>query len=249
MSAGVDHPRASPATGTATYVYGVARDVPAINRAGIGGEGVHAIKHDGLAAIASRVTSAELRARRRDILAHQEVLQEVFDHEVVVPLRFGTVFASADDVVAELLAPRKKQLLQLLDRFQGVVELSVRAYYLEAAVLREIVRDDARVARLRGRASDVALGEAVADALAAKRAAEAAAIERTLARLARDAVIEAPRTEYELFRGAFLVDRKDVRAFDAAMNDLARSRDGCVVFKYVGPLPPHSFVGPAEARA
>jgi Gas vesicle synthesis protein GvpL/GvpF len=247
VSAGVDLSRTSPATGTATYVYGVARDAPAVGRTGVGGARVHAIAHDGLAAIVSDVAAGALRARRRDIVAHQDVLQEAFGHGVVVPLRFGTVFASPDDVAAELLAPRREHLVRLLDRFEGVAELSVRAYYREDAVLREIVRDDARVARLRGRASDVALGEAVAAALAAKRTAEAAAIERTLSRLAVDVVIEAPRTEYELFRGAFLVARKAVGSFDAAMDELARARDGCVVFKYVGPLPPHSFVLPEGA--
>jgi Gas vesicle synthesis protein GvpL/GvpF len=248
VSAGVELPRTSPATGTSTYVYGVARDVLPVRRAGVGGGRVHTISHEGLAAIVSSVTPGDLRARRRDILAHQEVLQEAFDHGAVVPLCFGTVFASPDDVVAELLAPRKEHLVRLLDRFDGVVELSVRAYYIEEAVLREIVRDDPRVARLRGGGSDVALGEAVADALAAKRSAEAAAIERTLARIPQDVVVEPPRTEYEIFRGAFLVDRKDIARFDHAMDDLARARDGLVIFKYVGPLPPHSFVQPEEGR-
>jgi hypothetical protein len=248
VSAGVDLSRTSPATGTATYVYGVARHAPSIGRTGVGGGAVQAIEHDGLAAIVSAVESSDLHARRRDILAHQEVLQEAFERGAVVPLRFGTVFGSGDEVVSELLAPRRTQLLRLLDRFEKVVELSVRAYYVEDAVLREIVRDEPRVARLRGRASDVALGEAVAGALAAKRAAEAAAIERTLTRLAEDAVIEPPRTDYELFRGAFLVGRKRVGAFDEAMDALARTRDGVVVFKYVGPLPPHSFAGAEESR-
>ena len=234
--------RISSSPRTATYVYGVACDASRIARTGVGGAAVETVSHDGLAAIVSTLPSPDLRARRRDILAHQEVLQEAFDHGVVVPLRFGTAFADADEVVEKLLAPRHAHLVRLLERFAGVVELSVRAYYLEDAVLREIVRDDPRVGRLRGRATDVALGEAVAGALNAKRAAEAAAIEQTLAPLAHDTVIEPPRTEYELFRGAFLVPRKRVDRFDAAMDDLARERDGCVVFKYVGPLPPHSFV-------
>lgn len=248
MSAGVDLTRTSSEPRTATYVYGVARDAPQIARAGVGGAAVGAIQHEGLAAIVSTLPSPDLRTKRRDILAHQEVLQEAFDHGVVLPLRFGTVFAGADDVIGELLAARHAHLVRMLERFADVVELSVRAYYLEDAVLREIVRDDPRVARLRGRASDVTLGEAVAAALNAKRSAEATAMERRLARLADDVAIEPPRTEYELFRGAFLVRRKDVERFDGAMNDLARERDGCVVFKYVGPLPPHSFVDPQGAN-
>lgn len=233
-------------SGTPTYVYGVARRVPQIARAGIVAADVSAVEHAGLVAIVSRVPSPDVRATRRDLLAHQEVLQEAFGNGPVVPLRFGTVFDDAAAVVSELLAPRRDALLRLLARFENVAELSVRAHYVEDAVLREIVRDDARVARLRESGADVALGEAVVAALQAKRAAEAAGIERRLARLAEDAVVEEPRTEYELFRGAFLVEQERIADFDTAMNELARARDGCVVFKYVGPLPPHSFVD-AEA--
>jgi hypothetical protein len=183
-----------------------------------------------------------MRAKRRDILAHQDVLQRAFGKGTVIPFRFGTVFSDEDSVISELLEPRHDDLARLLDRLDGLVELSVRAYYVEEAVLREILRDNPNVARLTGRAADVALGEAVADALAAKRAAEAKAIERALLPLAEDSLIEPPRTEYELFRGAFLVRRSEIDAFDAEMNALAGERDGVVVFKYVGPLPPHSFV-------
>lgn len=230
-------------TSTAMYVYGVADRGRSLRGSGVVDAAVDTVEHGSLAAIVSPVPSLHLRAKRRDILAHQDVLQRAFAKGTVIPFRFGMVFAGEDAVVSELLEPRHDDFARLLERLDGLVELSVRAYYVEDAVLREIVRDDSKVGRLRGKVSDVALGEAVANALAAKRAAEAAAIERTLLPFASDAVIEAPRTEYELFRGAFLVPRADVDAFDAQMNVLAGERDGTVVFKYVGPLPPHSFVG------
>jgi hypothetical protein len=224
------------------YIYGVAERGCTLRGSGVVDAPVETVEHGSLAAIVSPVPSLHLRAKRRDILAHQDVLQRVFAKGTVIPFRFGTVFAGEDALVSELLEPRHDDFARLLDRLDGVVELSVRAYYVEDAVLREILRDDPKIARLKGRTSDVALGEAVANALVAKRASEAAAIERTLLPLAEDAVIEAPRTEYELFRGAFLVSRETIDAFDAQMNELAGERDGTVVFKYVGPLPPHSFV-------
>jgi hypothetical protein len=243
MAAGVAPSRTPNAvTSTATYVYGVAGRGHTLRGSGVVDARVATIEHGSLAAIVSPVPSPHLRAKRRDILAHQDVLQRAFAKGTVIPFRFGTVFSDDDAVVSELLEPRHDDLARLLDRLDGLVELSVRAYYVEEAVLLEIVRDNPNVARLKGRAADVALGEAVADALAAKRAAEAKAIERMLLPLADDAVIEPPRTEYELFRGAFLVQRSEIEEFDARMNAVAGERDGVVVFKYVGPLPPHSFV-------
>jgi gas vesicle protein GvpL/GvpF len=244
MTAGV-LPSRSPntVTSTAMYVYGVAERGRTLRGIGVVDAAVTVVEHGSLAAIVSPVPSLHLRAKRRDILAHQDVLQRAFAKGTVIPFRFGMVFGGEDAVVSELLEPRHDDLTGLLERLDGLVELSVRAYYVEDAVLREIIRDDSRVARLKGGASDVALGEAVANSLAAKRAAEAAEIEKALVPIAEDAVIEAPRTEYELFRGAFLVRREVVDDFDAHMNSLAGERDGTVIFKYVGPLPPHSFVG------
>ena len=243
MTAGVAPSRTpNPVTGTATYVYGIAERELALRGSGVVDARVATVTHGSLAAIVSPVSSRRLRAKRRDLLAHQDVLQRAFAQATVIPFRFGTVFEDEDSLVSELLEPRHDTLVRMLERLDGMVELSVRAYYVEDVVLREIVEEDRGVARLRGRSNDVALGEAVAHALARKRSTEAASIERTLTRLADDAVMEPTRTEYELFRGAFLVRRSEIDAFDDEMNALARDRDGAVVFKYVGPLPPHSFV-------
>lgn len=243
MSAGVAPSRTpSPVTGAATYVYGVAEHGLALEGSGVVDGRVSTVEHRSLAAIVSPVPSLHPRAKRSDIFAHQDVLQRAFARGTVVPFRFGTVYANEGAVVTELLEPQHDAFMRLLDQLDGTVELSVRAYYVENAVLREILEEDQRVARLKGRGNDVALGEAAANALARKRTDEARSLGRTLTRLASDSVIEEPRTEYELFRGAFLVPRTEIDAFDAEMNALARERDGVVVFKYVGPLPPHSFV-------
>ena len=44
---------------------------------------------------------------------HADVLQQAFERRTVVPLGFGTVFDSDDDVVAELLEPRYEELVAL----------------------------------------------------------------------------------------------------------------------------------------
>src|SRR5690242_7996584 len=139
-------------TTTAMYVYGVAERGQTLRGTGVVDAAVGTVEHGSLAAIVSPVPSLHLRAKRRDILAHQDVLQRVFAKGTVIPFRFGTVFAGEDAVVSELLEPRHDDFARLLERLDGVVELSVRAYYVEDAALREIIRDDAKVARLKGQA-------------------------------------------------------------------------------------------------
>jgi hypothetical protein len=237
-----------PATGAPTYVYGVtwASARPPRGDGVVGGR-VGAIGHGELAAIVSPVPSPSVRARRRDLIRHSEILQDAFERDTVVPLRFGTVFAREGDVVSDLLEPRHDELVAVLRRLAGTVELTVRAFYDEEAVLGEIVRGDRAVAALRGRAGGnpalgLQLGEAVAAALSARRDGDAEGILAAGRGLARDVVVEERRTDFEIVRAAFLVERDRIGAFDAALEHVARARDGVVRLKYTGPLPPHHFV-------
>ena len=235
-----------------TVVYGI---VPAETPldgvpAGIGGAPVGRVVSGGLAALVSPVEGEELRATRRDLLSHSAVLERAIAAGPVLPLRFGIVLRDEDAVAQELLEPRHDELTALLERFERLVELRVKAFYDQDAVLREIVRADPAIARLneatRG-ASDAAaqaqrvrLGEAVAHALEARRENDSHAIFARLRPLAADAVVE--ESESLAFTASFLVDRGRVEAFDVAMDELAREHEGRITFKYLGPLPPHSFV-------
>jgi hypothetical protein len=235
---------AATGVGVATYVYGIARvDVDVDGRTGVSGGDVRTVEHRGLAALVSDVPPGTVRAKRRDLLAHSDVLQAAFGGGAVLPFRFGTVFDDDDTVVDELLAPRYDELVRLLKSFDGLSELTVKADFSEDAVLAEIVRDDPQVARLRAQGGrDVELGEAVARALAARRERAAAHVLDTLEPLAREVSVDELRGEYELLRASFLVERAQLEPFDARMDELAREHAGTILFRYVGPLPPHSFV-------
>jgi hypothetical protein len=228
------------------YVYGVTWADGALDGTpGVGEASVRALEHRELAALVSALPSADLRARRRDLLRHAEVLQQAFERSAVLPLGFGTVFASDGDVVADLLEPRYEELVALLQSLDGLVELTVRALYDEAGVLATIVRDEPRIAALRGwsnPADQVALGEAVAQALAERRDRDADEIVASLSSLAREVAVEERVAEFEAVRAAFLVERADVLEFETQAESLARRHDGVIRFKLTGPLPPHHFV-------
>jgi len=236
-----------------TVVYGI---VPAKTQldgepSGIGGAPVGRVVSGGLAALVSPVEGEELRATRRDLLSHSAVLERAIAAGPVLPLRFGIVLRDEDAVAEELLAPRHEELTGLLERFERLVELRVKAFYDEEAVLREIVRSDPGIARLNeatrdapdaaAHASRVRLGEAVARALAATHESDSHAIFARLRPLAEDVVVEESESSLA-FTASFLVDRGRVEEFDAAMDELAREHEGRITFKYLGPLPPHSFV-------
>jgi Gas vesicle synthesis protein GvpL/GvpF len=235
------------------YVYGVvpAKAAPSIRATGVGGGSVRAVPFDRVAALVSDV-EAPIRAKRRELLSHSDVLNEAASSATVVPLQFGTTFPDQESVVDEFLEPRHDELKGLLAELDGRVEVLVKAFYVEDTILAEIVRDEPRVARLREATRDrtpaathaarLELGTAVAAALERRTAADAAAILAAVRPFALDVNVDTTPIENQVLRASILVERKQVSAVDSALSALAERHAGRIHFKYIGPLAPHSFV-------
>jgi Gas vesicle synthesis protein GvpL/GvpF len=252
----VQDPRAGtaePIGATALYCYGVVWAASARGQAaGLGGAPVRGVRFDDVAALTSAIASGRVRARRRDVLRHSEVLTAALAEGTVLPLRFGTVFDSEEAIVSDFLEPRHDELTALLREFDGRVELTVKAFFREESILGEIVRENPRVARLREATRSgadaatyglrIELGEVVAGELQARARRDAEAILDRLRPLALDVAVEEEPIEHQVLRASFLVERERVGPFDQAMDELARQQAERMHFKYLGPLPPHSFV-------
>jgi hypothetical protein len=245
--------RASPRTGareistTALYCYGVtwSETAAAQDRAGLAGERVEPLCFLDLAALTSPVRPGKVQARQADLLRHFDVLGAAFERGTVIPLRFGMVFDNEEALIDEFLEPRHDELARLLRELRERVELRVTGHYREEAIVAEIVKENPRIAHLRGqksRALPIELGELVAADLHARTAADAWAIRERLGPLALGYEVTEEPVEYQVLCASFLVERKQVPAFGAAMDELTSTQAGRIDFKYVGPLPPHSFV-------
>jgi hypothetical protein len=250
------------ASATALYCYGVtwSASAQAQRGVGVGGESVQPLRHGELAALTSPVESTKIRAKRRDLLAHSEVLSLALEQGTVLPLRFGVVFEREAELVDGFLRPRHDELTALLRTFEGRVELTVKAFYREEAILAEIVRDNPRIARLREATrvgNDVStyplrveLGERTAGELQERTRRDRHALLARLRPLALDLQVDQEPIEHQVLRASFLVEHDRVGAFDKVMNEFAEEQAERMHFKYLGPFAPHSFVSltPAERR-
>jgi hypothetical protein len=88
----------------------------------------------------------------------------------------------------------------------------------------------------------VELGRLLNEAIERKRQAEADRIVARLREKAVDIDVHNLLSESMVLNAGFLVDRAAVDAFDEAVNELAAEAGERLTFKYVGPLPPYSFV-------
>ena len=128
-----------------TYVYGFTRATHrlAVNGLrGVGSQPLRVLSGSGLAAVVSDAPEG-LRAKRRDLEAHEAVLDALTAAATVLPMRFGTVAPRDVAVVTELEAnaPRYRQLLAKL---AGCVELNVKASTASDRVRQAVVGGSSR---------------------------------------------------------------------------------------------------------
>lgn len=241
-----------------TYVYGiVSASHPALpeDLSGVGDppREIRVLKAGELAAIVSDAPES-LRPKRRDLLAHQNVLAEVGAAGCVLPMRFGNA-APDDDAVVAVLDERAEHYGERLRELDGKVEYNVKGSHVAEAVLRRVMSENAELRSLAeanrkaggGSYDDkIRLGELVAAAVQAREAEDAAAVVRALEPAAA-AVSEGPQSTGWLVNASFLVVRDRAERFLAAVEQ-AREDLPHLELRVNGPLPPYSFVelGPAE---
>ena len=237
------------------YVYGVtwatAGAPPGVT--GIADAPVRAIVANSLAALVGDLDAVRVRANRRNLALHSAVIAAAFARAQVLPLRFGSLFDDDESVASDLLRPGGTTLTARLEELEGQVELSVKAFYREEAILAEVVRENRRVAKLREatagepaaatRGLRIELGQAVLADLDARRRADAASIVARLQPLVQELAVDDRDAETLVLKAALLARRVDLARIDRVMDELAREQEGRMQFTYVGPLAPHSFVG------
>ncbi|MGG7611457.1 GvpL/GvpF family gas vesicle protein, partial [Streptomyces sp. ZG43] len=195
-----------------------------------------------------------LRARRRDLTAHQELLGALAADGPVLPMRFGVVLPD-EAVLLDQLATRRSAYERALERVAGRVEMNVKAMppQGEAALARLLAEEPGlramrdRGLRRPGYEASVRLGQAVSDALERRATLAAARVRRGLVPLAAQ-WCDGPQVEGCVLNVSLLLDRDAEAALRAEADRLAAALAGRAELLLTGPLPCYSFV-PAEAAA
>jgi hypothetical protein len=241
----------------ALYVYGIveARSRPPAEP-GIADAPLRLVEGDGAAALVSEIDGRQVRLGREAVLRHARVLERALELGPVLPMRFGVVMSGPEEVQARLLEEYAEELRAQLADFAGKVEIRIRAVYDEESLMQEVVRGNPEIASLRDAVrvgSDdatyyerIRLGELVAAAVERRRERDAEMIVDALASAALAVEVGELTHERLVVQASFLVERDHLPKFDQLVDEIAGSYGGGILFKYTGPLPPHSFVELAE---
>lgn len=243
-------------TVSAVYVYGV---VPSWEAAlprtarGVaeGAPPVRVVTAGDLGALVSDVPAGWTSARRADLEAHERVLGEVVARGTVLPMRFGVVMDSDEHVREELLSRHAEWLQAGLERLHGTVQMTLKAFYAEEALLRGVLRSHPELKRRsdalqrqpieQTRGARIALGRDVAQAVEVQRAADQQMLVDSLARAVEDLRVEAPASERIALHVQLLVKRDRQAELDALVSRLSVEHQDHLVFRYAGPVAPYSF--------
>ncbi|MFD4260139.1 GvpL/GvpF family gas vesicle protein [Streptomyces sp. NPDC058534] len=234
------------------YVYGITpAGVRAPRSPGVDGAPVRLLSDSGLCAAVSDAP-ARLLPRRRDLLAHQAVLDELAAQGPLLPMRFAVLSPRTDTLLAQLRAD-SVHLAQQLDEVRGCVELNVKGTVVPGHFADLVRRDESlRSMALRTRRrpdyeANVRLGEALA--LGVRREARRAARE-ILDRLTPLAVRTTGGTTdgEQVLSASFLLRAGDERRFREAVDAGARACGDRLALSVTGPLPCYSFVEPRPAK-
>jgi hypothetical protein len=231
------------------YAYGIVRPgARAPVARGVLDAPVVVVESGPVAALTSPLASGGVRAKRRDLIAHSDVLQDAFGSGVVLPVRFGMLFDSEEELRRRFLDERSEELLGLLDRFDGLAEMRLRVrYHDQESILTAVVKDEPEIVRMRGRsrtqADLVRLGELIAARYEQRRAADAETVVGRLGARASETRVDEIDDELGVVKASFLIRDGDLETFNAELDAVALHLRHLAQFTCTGPLPPHSFVG------
>jgi hypothetical protein len=244
---------AAPDVNEGKYVYCVIKSERSLSfgRLGIGPEPaeVHTVHYRDIAAIVSSTPMVVQDPTRDNVLAHQRVNETVMQQHTVIPMSFGTVFKTHDDIM-ELLRSAYEAFTDVLNKMQDKFEFGLKVLWDRDQIVREIEAEDEDIRRLKGEISTqkgstyfarMQYGRLIDAALQARSERYVSEIFEALRNVSVASRSNKPIGDRMIMNAAFLVARHLEGAFDARVKDIGQRYDK-LTFKYTGPWPPYNFV-------
>ena len=235
------------------YVYCIieATDPLKFGPIGVGADpsDVYTVHYKSLAAVVSDASLEVLDSTRENVLAHERVNETVMREHTVIPMSFGTIFKTREDIV-ELLRSAAEAFADVLDKMQNKLEFGLKVLWDRDQAIREVEGEDEDISRLKKEISGqkgptyfarMQYGRLVDSALQSRSERYVADILENLRDVSVASRINKPIGDKMIMNAAFLITRDREAAFDAKVKAIA-SRFDRLTFKYTGPWPPYNFV-------
>jgi hypothetical protein len=210
---------------------------------------VYTINYKDMSAVVSDVPIAPLDSTRENVLAHERVNETVMRDQTVIPMSFGTIFKTREDIV-ELLRSAYEAFADVLNKMQDKLEFGLKVLWDRDEIVRTIEAEDEDIHRLKSEISSqkgstyfarMQYGRLIDAALQQRSERYVAEFLQRLRDVSVASRVNRAIGDKMIMNAAFLVQRDQEQAFDRRIKEIA-SRFDKLTFKYTGPWPPYNFV-------
>ncbi len=241
------------ATNRGRYVYCIIRASAPMKFGPIGMDDqspeVYTINFRDMAAVVSDVPIAPLDSTRENVLGHERVNETVMREHTVIPMSFGTIFKTREDIL-ELLRSAYDAFADVLAKMQDKLEFGLKVLWERDEIVRAIEQEDEDIHRLKSEISSqkgstyfarMQYGRLIDAALQQRSERYVAEFLQRLRDVSVASRVNRAIGDKMIMNAAFLVQRENEVAFDRRIKEIA-SRYDKLTFKYTGPWPPYNFV-------
>lgn len=220
---------------------------------GIGGRGdeVYTVQHKSLAAVVSNTPIIVYDPTRENVFAHEQVNETVMREFTVLPMAFGALFRTEDDII-ELMRGTYDALRDVLAKMEGKVEFGLKVNWDRDRVIAELEEENEEIRHLKEQITSRTTGSTYFARMQLGRLVETALTDqadsyiREVYSLLRDTAVASrankPIGDKMIMNAAFLIERERETEFDQNVKEIATKYEGKLSFKYTGPWPPYNFV-------
>jgi len=237
------------------YVYGIvqASERVTFGKSGIGGAGelVYTVNDQDIAAVVSNTSVYIFDPTRENALAHEHVIETVMKNYTIIPMSFGTVFRTDDDI-REVLKSIYPSLKDVLHQMAGKLEFGLKVNWDRDQIIEDIKHEEEEIRQFHQEIirkhlqstylARMQLGRMIDKALAERSISYVREIYEALRGVCVASRDNQPIGDKMIMNAAFLVERDRETEFDHAVNEIARKYGRWLKFKYTGPWPPYNFV-------
>jgi hypothetical protein len=239
--------------GRGRYVYCIIRASQPLKFGAIGMDEqwseVYTINYRDMAAVISDVPIAPLDSTRENVLAHERVNETVMRDHTVIPMSFGTIFKTREDIL-ELLRSAYDAFADVIAKMENKLEFGLKVLWERDEMIRAIEQEDEDIHRLKSEISSqkgstyfarMQYGRLIDAALQTRSERYVSEFLQRLRDVSVASRVNRAIGDKMIMNAAFLVQRDQEQAFDRRIKEIASHYDK-LTFKYTGPWPPYNFV-------
>lgn len=241
------------------YIYSIIREDGDRNfgfLTGINNRQIHLVGFQDLAAVVSNTPIIDFDRMPREeltpyLLIHERLNEQLMRDYDLIPMSFG-IIAGSEEELRKILERAFLQFKTALKRVSGKAEFVVQVFWDEKKALNELLESHPEIRKLKKEAESrgkilgmplkIKMGKLIFEALEVKKREYADEIEKSIFKEFPETVSGKHLVKDMVMNYSILIDRSRVSELDEKMNELSGRYGGTLQFKYIGPMPPYSFV-------